>query len=107
MVSGFRIQNKKVSDCGWSEPCSVWQQTTAASRLEKGERVRIEVGWSLPSEEGTTRKGLRIFNCNPRPESGLDCLLRAVFALDSGGLLLSSSLLLSSLELSDTPIYEP
>ena len=33
-----------------------------------------------PSEKGTTGKVLRTFTREPRPESGLDCLIGAIFA---------------------------
>ena len=34
----------------------------------------------LPSKEGTTEHVLRTFTCTPGPESGLDCLMFAIFA---------------------------
>ena len=64
---------------------------------------------ALPSKEGTLSDVLRTFAWRPRPESGLDFLTCATFAeqREVVSCFLSLSLLLSSLEMSDTQIYEP
>ena len=51
-------------------------------RGQGSEFRRIRPRLPLPSEEGTTQKLLRTSVWKPRPESGLVCLIRAIFARD-------------------------
>ena len=48
--------------------------------VRRNQSLRNGLHDPLPSEEGTTRKILRVFTCKPRAESGLDCLVCAMFA---------------------------
>ena len=70
-------------------PCSVagddgleaLEHFVQVGRVRRPAPVRLPCVWSgpLPSEEATTQEVVRTFTSRTRPESGLDCLICAIF----------------------------
>ena len=63
---------------GWiryQPPTTTWNKPPAAKRRRRTMHAR-----ALPSEEERPEKVLRTLTPKPRPESGLDCLMCAIFA---------------------------
>ena len=54
--------------------------TTSRTLQERHEGESRRRGGPLPSDEGTPVNVLRTFTGTPRPESGVDCLIRAILA---------------------------
>jgi len=67
-------------DSGLGVQVEVLNTLQAVSSLELSISGARAVWGPFPSEEGTTYKLLMTFTIEPRPDSGLDCLICAEFA---------------------------